>query len=158
LRQSRSQALRHKDRSSSLSGIAHWLKSAPTVEPNCIRVDVRIHPTARVLLGELRCQLQHPPSISTTLQIVAHGNAAKQRDVVVNIDTNDADGGCTVPQNERVVVRPMLVGMLRIVRRSFSTKLEQHSAANRVIRRPISRCVRGAKLQLKHSYFATIGT
>jgi hypothetical protein len=51
----------------------------------------------------------------------------------------------------------MLVGMLRIVRRSFSTKLEQHSAANRVIRRPIGRCVRGAKLQLKHSYFATIG-
>ena len=101
-----------------------------------------------MLLGELCGQLQHAASVAAALHVIAHGNAAKHRDVVMNVDTNGADGDRTVPQDERVVIRPMFVGMVRVVRPPASAKLEQNSAANGVIRGPFGRGAGSAKFDL----------
>jgi hypothetical protein len=50
------------------------------------------------------------------LHVVAHGDTAEHCDLAMQIDSNDADGYGTVPKEKRVVIRPMIIGMVGVVR------------------------------------------
>jgi hypothetical protein len=98
---------------------------------------MRIDPHTRLSRRKLGGQLEQLSPVAAALQVIAHSDTPEHSDVAMDIDPNDADGHSAVPQNERVVIRPMVIGMVGVVRGSAPAKLEQHSPANRVIRYPI---------------------
>jgi hypothetical protein len=148
------QQLVHKNGLALLSVTVNSLEPAAAIEPDGVWVDVGIDAAARVSLGELGCQLEQPTPVSAALHVVAHGDTAEQSDLGVQIDSNDADGHGAVPKEKRVAIRPMVIGMVGVVRRSESAKFEQHSSANRVIGRPVSLGADSPKFRrhLSHRY------
>ena len=76
---------------------------------------MRIDANTRLSVGELGGQLKQSASVSAALHVIAHGDTTEHGDLAMKIDANDADSRIAVPQKKRVVIRPMLVGMLGVV-------------------------------------------
>jgi hypothetical protein len=71
------------------------------------------------------------------LKIVTNGHASKRGHCAAHVDSNDTCRRVANPKEKWIVIRPMLVGMIRIVSRPDAPKLEENTAAYRVIRRPV---------------------
>ena len=90
-----------------------------------------------MLSGKVFRRVQESPPEAVTLKIVTDGHASKRGHCARHVDSNDACWRIPNPKQERIVTRPMLVGMVRIVPRPDAPKLEENTAAYRVIRRPV---------------------
>ena len=90
--------------------------------------------------------VQESPSVPSTLKIVTNGHASKRGHRPGHVDSNDACRYIANPEEKWIMVRPMLVGAVRIVFRPNAAKLEENTPAYRVIRRPVALCRKGAEL------------
>ena len=103
---------------------------------------VLIHMGYDAVTSELACEVlgepEQPSPVAAALSIGTDCHSAIERDVVLDVDANDPDRFVVDPQDERVVVRAELVGMVGIVGRAAASQLEQDVTPNLVVASPFS--------------------
>ena len=76
-------------------------------------------------------------AVASTLQILTNGNASKDSELTVDVDTDHSDRFVLVNQDLRIVARAILVWMIFIVDPEETAIFEEHLAANCVIGAPL---------------------
>jgi hypothetical protein len=99
---------------------------------------------SRELLGES----EKPSSVAAALPIGTDRDSAIERDAVLDLDANHAHRVLVDPEEERIVVRAELVGVVGIVGCAAATKLEQDVTPNLVVASPFGGTLRRPELFL----------
>ena len=112
------------------------METAALVKSDGTRVDMGLDARATEGLREPLRVLKQSAAVPRALHILTDGNASKDGDVAADVHANHGDCSALVPEHEWMVVRPELVGVVRIIRVA-TAQLEQDAPSNVMIGAPL---------------------
>jgi hypothetical protein len=131
-----------------IGGSVETMEAAALIEPDRLLIHVGYDAIASEIPDELLGESEQPPSVAAALSVGTDCHSAIVRDVVLDVDANDPDRVVVDPQDERVVVRAELVGMVGIVGRAAASQLEQDVTPNVMVASPFGGSPRRPELFL----------
>jgi hypothetical protein len=124
------------------------MEAAALVELDGILIHIRYDAITPEISREVIGESEKPSSVASALPIGTDCDSTKERDAVLDVDAHDPDRVVFDPQDEWVVMRTTLVGMVGVVGCAAATQLEQDVTPNLVIASPFGGSLRRSELFL----------
>jgi hypothetical protein len=131
-----------------IAGSVEAMEAAALIELDGILIHIRYDAITSEISREVIGESEKPSSVPSALSVDTDCDSAIERDAALDVDAHDPDRVFVDPQDERVVMRATLVGMVGIVGSAAATQLEQDVTPNLVIASPFGGSLRRSELFL----------